>query len=196
MRRPFFFASALAAALVCTLSTRAEAQSKLDDLGPAHIWLKADLGVSFADLRAFSGKYPAPEGAAVGGLLGADAGVRWERFSVGMRGRYHPLTEFNLWQIAPFVGIHFPQRNYDLSATAHVGYSAAVERSGGRDAAKGLYTGVVVALDYLVAGPLLLGVGAGSDVLFLGGAPDRSNVGVGFTASLRLGLLFALPGSK
>lgn len=181
----------LCAGLLATvlLSNTAHAQNRLEKLGPAHLWLKADLGLSFADLRAFSGKYPAPEGAAVGGLIGADAGVRWERFSVGLRGRFHPLTEFNLWQIAPFVGIHFPQRNYDLSATAHIGYSAAVERSGGRDAAKGLYTGVVLALDYLITGPLLVGVGAGSDVLFLGGNPSRSNVGIGFTGSLRLGLL-------
>lgn len=186
--RCFFFPLGVLAALMLA-APAAHAQDKLPDLGPPHAWLKADLGLSFADLRAFNGRHPSPAGAAVGGLVGADAAIRWERFSVGMRGRFHPLTEFNLWQLAPYAGIHFPQRNYDLSATAHIGYSAAVERSGGQTAAKGLHTGVVVALDYLVKGPLMVGVGAGSDLLLLGGEPSRSNVGIGFTASLRLGLL-------
>lgn len=179
----------LVACALALVPSAASAQDRLGaKLGPAHPWLKADLGLSFADLRAFRDKRPSPDGAAVGGLLGADAGIRWERFSVGLRGRFHPLTEFNLWQLAPFVGIHFPQTNYDLSATAHIGYSVAVER-GGPAIAKGAYTGVVVALDYLVKGPLLVGVGAGSDILFLGGDPSKSNIGVGFTGSLRLGLL-------
>lgn len=174
------------------VSSSASAQSalgaKLDKLGPPHPWLKADVGLSFADLRAFKGNKPAPDGAAVGGLLGADAAIRWQYFSVGLRGRFHPLSEFNLWQIAPFAGIHFPQHNYDLSATAHLGYAVAVDR-GGPAIAKGAYTGVVVAFDYLVKGPLLVGVGAGSDFLLLGGAPSKSNLGIGFTGSLRLGLL-------
>lgn len=177
------------AVLACSsFSTAARAEGVLSKLGPPHAWLKADAGLSVADLRAFSGKYPAPEGTAVGGLLGADAAVRWERFSVGLRGRLHPLTEFNLWQIAPYAGIHFPQTNYDLSATAHVGYSVAVERDG-NTVAKGLFTGVVLALDYVVKGPFMIGAGIGSDVLFLGGAPSKSNVGIGVNGSLRLGLL-------
>jgi len=188
MRR-FSFLLGGAAALVCSLlSTPARAEGVLDKLGPPHPWLKLDAGFSVADLRAFSGKRPAPDGTAVGGVLGADAAIRWERFSVGLRGRFHPLTEFNLWQIAPYAGIHFPQTNYDLSATAHIGYSVAVER-GGNTAAKGLYTGVILAFDYVVKGPLMLGAGVGSDVLFLGGDPSKSNVGIGVTGTLRLGLL-------
>ncbi len=185
MRALFFVAVGALALLPATVFAEDRLAAKL---GPAHPWFKADLGLSFADLRAFRGKRPSPEGAAVGGLLGVDAGVRWERFSVGLRGRVHPLSEFTLWQIAPFVGIHFPQTNYDLSATAHLGYSVAVER-GGPATAKGAYTGVVVALDYVVKGPLLVGVGAGTDLLLLGGDPSKSNVGIGFNASLRLGLL-------
>lgn len=180
----------LLAVAVLTWASPAFAAGKLGEkLGPAHPWLKVELGLSFADLHAFRGKYPAPEGAAVGGVVGAEAAVRWKHLSIGLTGRFHPLTEFNMYQIAPYVGLHLPQDNYDLSATAHVGYTVADGHGAAGVVAKGAYTGVILAFDYLVKAPLLIGVGVGSDVLFLGDEPKRSNVGVGFTGALRLGLL-------
>lgn len=184
MRLPF--AAALVALAPLLWVSSAHAEDLGDKLGPPHLWLKADAGLALADLDAFSGRHPNPRGTTAGGFLGADAAVRWERFSLGLRGRFQPLIDYNLIQVAPFVGIHFPQRNFDFSATAHIGYAVASFDNG---SSKGLFTGVVVAADYLVKAPLMIGVGIGSDVLLLGGN-KRDDVGIGAHATLRLGLLF------
>lgn len=167
-------------------------------LGTPHPWLKLDLGASFANLRAFRGDSPRLRGSTVGGLVGADAAIRWERFSIGVRGRVQPMIDFTLWQIAPFVGFHIPRERFDFSATAHIGYSAATFDNNA--SAQGVFTGAVVAVDYRVAGPLLVGVGVGSDLLLLNpsanacldGAREcsRANIGLGATAAMRFGLLF------
>lgn len=165
---------------------------------PAHPWLKLDTGLSVVARHALSGgRVPRSDvdTTGVGAVLGAEGAARWERFSLGARGRFHPLSSFNLWQLGAIAGLHFPQETFDVSLSASVGYAAATNADWARSA-QGLYAGVGAAFDYPISGPLMIGAGLNADGLFLGrGGSCRNcdiprNTGIALTAAARFSLLF------
>jgi len=141
-----------------------------------------DAGFSYQNLAAFSGgdKLGLTSKDAVGAAFGAGAGVRLLLFTLGVRGRLHTLSSFNLWQANAVLGLHVPISSLDLYGEIFGGYSAANSFGSGtipaavRDpadragvAAVGGNAGVGFGLDYYFNQYVSLGGGVTGEALLL-----------------------------
>lgn len=104
-------------------------QSESDDSGRGFelFYAHVDAGFSYQNLAAFSGadKLGLTSKDAVGAAFGAGAGVRLLLFTLGVRGRLHTLSSFNLWQANAVLGMHIPISSLDLYGELFGGYSVA-----------------------------------------------------------------------
>lgn len=202
-------------------------QSEKEDSGRGFelFYGRVDAGFSYQNLAAFSGgdKLGLSSKDGVGAAFSAGAGVRLLLFTLGLRGRVHTLSAFNLWQANAVIGAHLPISSLDFYGELYGGYSAANSFGSGsipsavRDvgkagvSAQGGNVGLGVGVDYYVTPYLSLGGGLSGETLLLvrnkldapiaAPAAVRSSAlfadsaalaGVGFVASLRLGLHLGL----
>ncbi len=211
-----------------TSTTQQLDQSEKEDSGRGFelFYGRVDAGFSYQNLAAFSGgdKLGLSSKDGVGAAFSAGAGVRLLLFTLGLRGRVHTLSAFNLWQANAVIGAHLPISSLDFYGELYGGYSAANSFGSGsipsavRDvagkagvSAQGGNVGLGVGVDYYVTPYLSLGGGLSGETLLLvrnkldapvaAPAEVRSSAlfadsaalaGVGFVASLRLGLHLGL----
>ena len=165
-------------------------QSKKEDSGRGleFFYLNAQGGVVFDALGSFSSSLQITQTNAAGAMIGAEAGVRFVWFTVGMRFRYEMLQPFNLWQLNLVAGFHVPAGKWDPYVSIHGGYSAigsldpnklndstgqiASVGSTPQDAAnsfttKGANVGIAVGADYYFVPAFSIGVDAEFELLFL-----------------------------
>lgn len=159
-------------------------QSEQNDSGRGLelFYARVDAGFSYQNLTAFSGsdKIGLATKDAVGAAFGAGAGVRLFLFTLGVRGRLHTLSAFNLWQANAVLGLHVPISSLDLYGELYGGYSAANSFGTGsipaavRDpadqagiSAQGGNVGVGLGLDYYLNPHVSLGGGVTGETLLL-----------------------------
>lgn len=110
-------------------TARALDQSEQEDSGRGFelFYGHLDAGFSYQNLAAFSGagELGLDTQDAVGAAFGAGAGVRLFLFTLGLRGRLHTLSSFNLWQANAVLGLHIPISSLDLYGELFGGYSVA-----------------------------------------------------------------------
>lgn len=88
------------------------------------MWLNAEAGVSYIDMEQFnSTKLGLTSTTAGGAMFGAGAGIRLFIFTLGVRGRLHQLSTFNLWQVDGEAGLHIPLGRFNPYISLHAGYS-------------------------------------------------------------------------
>ena len=159
-------------------------ESEKDDSGRGFelLYAHVDAGFSYQNLAAFSGgdKIGLSTKDAVGAAFGVGAGVRLFLFTLGVRGRLHTLSAFNLWQGNAVLGLHVPISSLDLYGELYGGYSVANSFGSGsipaavRDvadkagvSAQGGNVGLGFGLDYYFNQYVSLGGGVTGETLLL-----------------------------
>jgi len=166
-------------------------QSKKEDSGRGleFFYLNAQGGGVFDALGTFNNSLQITQTNAAGAMIGAEAGVRFVWFTVGMRFRYEFLQPFDIWQLDLVAGFHVPAGKWDPYVSIHGGYSAigsldpnnfntsqVLPCSGtgcsAQDAANAFSTrggnvGFAVGADYYLAPAFSIGLDAEFELLFL-----------------------------
>lgn len=91
------------------------------------VWLRAEGAFSYVNTAAFAGgdRIGLTKSESVGPMVGVGAGLRLFVLTLGVRGRLHTLSAFNLWQANLVAAVHIPISSLDLWVDLHGGYSAA-----------------------------------------------------------------------
>jgi hypothetical protein len=149
-------------------------------LGLEWVYLNADAGFSYLDLKSFSQTDLALTDTSKSGLAyGFAAGVRLLFLSLGLRARNH--TAMNLWQINADIGLHMKVSRVDAYLAVRGGYdtvgslnqSVSVATNGGTTLPNsgidvhGWNAGLAFGLDFYLAHIISIGAEAAGDVLFL-----------------------------
>lgn len=181
-------------------------QSEKEDSGRGLelLYAHVDAGFSYQNLAAFSGsdKIGLATKDAVGAAFGVGAGVRLFLFTLGVRGRLHTLSAFNLYQANAVLGLHVPISSLDLYGELYGGYSAANSFGSGsipaavRDpadkagiSAQGGNVGLGFGLDYYFNPYVSLGGGVTGETLLL--VRNQVDAPAGSSDALRGNSLFA-----
>jgi hypothetical protein len=165
-----------------------EPDEKKKSSGRGHewVWLNAEAGVSYINMEQFnSQKLGLTSTTAGGGMFGAGAGIRLFIFTLGVRGRLHELSTFNLWQVDGEVGLHIPLGPFEPYLSVHAGYSfvgtlngadfsspalpgSSTPASSSSDVAvHGVNAGLSLGFDIYIGHYFSIGVDATGDALFL-----------------------------
>ena len=101
-------------------------QAKKEDSGRGleFFYMNAQGGGVFDALGTFTNTLSIKENNAGGAFIGAEAGVRFVWFTLGMRFRYEFLQSFNIWQLDAVAGFHIPAGKWDPYVSIHGGYAA------------------------------------------------------------------------
>lgn len=172
-----------------TAGTEADAPSSGDaprdqGLGLEWVWLNADVGFSYMDLKSAdlaispAGGTPITivDTTSAGATYGFGAGIRLLFLTLGLRARNH--AAMNLWQIDGEVGLHGRVGRLDPYFAARFGYDTvgtlgqSVQVVGSRVpppdlAVHGWNGGLALGFDYYFAHAISLGVEAAGDVVYL-----------------------------
>ena len=166
-------------------STEADLQSSEKEdtgLGLEWVYLNANAGYSFIDMKGFSESALAiTDTKSSGASFGFAAGVRLLFLTLGLRAQNHAHSNFNLWQINADVGLHMRVSRIDGYLAIRGGYdtvgtlnqSVDVATSGGNASTgsgvdvHGWNVGLAFGLDYYFAHAFSIGAEAAGDVLFL-----------------------------
>ena len=161
-------------------------ESKDTGLGLEWVWLNAEAGFSYMDLKSAKLSVPNPtnpsspisvvDSTTTGEVFGFGAGVRVLFLTVGLRARN--FTAMNLWQIDGEVGFHGRMGRIDPYLAARFGYDtvgtlsqAAANASSGSTppdiSVHGLNGGLAFGIDYYFSHLFSLGVEASGDVVYL-----------------------------
>ena len=155
-------------------------RSKKEDsgLGLEWVWLNADVGMSYIDMKSFSESQLALTDTSKTGLMyGFGAGVRLLFLTIGARVRNY--SEFNLWQIDGEIGLHLFRilridpylafrGGYDTVGTLTQSVNTATAPSVQSDATvHGWNVGAAFGLDFYLTSLISIGAEASGDVLFL-----------------------------
>jgi hypothetical protein len=155
-----------------------------DDLGLEWVWLNADVGFSYADLKSAKLAISPAGGSPIavvdtttsGPVYGFGAGVRLLFLTVGLRARNH--TAMNLWQIDGEVGLHGRMGRVEPYLAGRFGYatvgtlSQSVQVAGSSGAppdvsVHGWNGGLAIGVDYYVSHYFSIGAEGAGDALFL-----------------------------
>ena len=158
--------------------------AKDNDLGLEWVWLNADIGFSYADLKSAQLAISPAGGTPItvvdttssGLVYGFGAGIRLLFLTIGLRARNH--TAMNLWQIDGEVGFHGRMGHFDPYLAARFGYdtvgtlSQSVQVAGSSTAppsvsVHGWNTGLALGFDYYLIHNLSLGIEGAGDIFFL-----------------------------
>jgi hypothetical protein len=162
-------------------------ESKKEDSGRGleFLYINAQIGAVFDALGTFNNTLQIQNTNAGGAMLGAEAGVRFVWFTLGVRFRYDVLQPFNIWQLNAVLGFHIPAGSWDPYVSFHGGYSAigSIDPSNfnasqvlpgttSQDAANAFSTrggnvGFSVGVDYYVARFFSIGIDGSFEFLFL-----------------------------
>ncbi len=170
----------------------ASTEQRLDDSkkqdsgrGLEFLYLNAQIGGAFDALGSFTNTLQIQNTTTGGAMIGAEAGVRFVWFTLGVRFRYDMLSSFNVWQLNAVAGFHIPAGNWDPYVSVHGGYSAIgsidpknfdagqlAPGSTTQDAAnafstKGGNVGFSIGVDYYVARFFSIGIDGSFELLFL-----------------------------
>ena len=168
-------------------STEADLQnSEKEDtgLGLEWVYLNAEVGTSYIDMKSFSESQLAlTDTNKVGAMFGVGAGVRLLFLSLGLRAREH--TAFNLWQINAEVAFHTRVWRIDPYLLFRGGYDTVGNLSQAVDNVQntsvdvhGWNAGAALGLDFYFTSLLSLGGELSGDVLFLKRAPAAIPAGI------------------
>ena len=157
------------------------------------VWLDAQLGASYIDMRQLSSDALSIEKpSAAGPMVSLGAGLRFVILTLGVRAKYNALSAFNMWQLNGELGFKIPIGKVDFLIGAHGGYSfvgsigegTAATNSGNTptndDAVKirGFNAGLDLALDYYITPVFSIGAGFFGDFLFLNRPPVDKPAGL------------------
>lgn len=155
------------------------------------VWLDAQLGGSYIDMRQFSSETLSIENPSAGGpMFALGAGLRFVLLTLGVRARYNALSAFNMWQLNGELGFKIPIGKIDFLIGGHGGYSFVGSLGEGTatstsiptnaDAVKirGFNVGLDVALDYYVTPNFSVGAGFLADFLYLNRPPVDKPAGL------------------
>jgi hypothetical protein len=158
-------------------------EGKSDDLGLEWVWLNADLGFSYMDLKSANLAISPAGGSPITVVDSANsglaydfgAGVRLLFLTLGLRARNH--TAMNLWQIDAEVGFHGRIGHVDPYLAFRFGYDTvgtlgqSVSVAGNNVApdvsVHGYNGGAALGFDYYFMHALSLGIEAAGDVVYL-----------------------------
>ena len=154
-------------------------RSKKEDngLGMEWVWLNADVGMSYIDMKSFSETQLALTDTNKTGLMyGFGAGLRLLFLTIGARVRNH--SAFNLWQINGEIGLHLFRilridpylafrGGYDTVGTFNQSVSTAAGSVQSDATVHGWNVGAAFGLDFYLTSLVSIGVEASGDVLFL-----------------------------
>jgi hypothetical protein len=162
-----------------TPQTNASDESQDSGLGLEWVYLNADAGFAYTNLRSFSESNLAiQQAASAGPAFGIGAGARLLFFSVGVRARDLQLSDFNLWELNGEAAFHVRIWHIDPYVGVRGGYafvgtlgSGAVSVANGGSASDvkvhGFNVGPMVGIDVYLSSLVSLGVDANAEFLFL-----------------------------
>ena len=152
------------------------------------VYANAEVGGTYVTLGSKLGSNSGEGGAA----FGAGVGVRFLTWTLGLRARVAPLSDFTLIQANLEAGFHLPLGAWDPYVNIHGGYvTAPLKNAGSFPSPNGFDLGGSLGADYYFTALLSLGLDATADALFLSAA-SQSSVGSALIGSLHLGLHFDL----
>jgi hypothetical protein len=181
------------AATLCLSSARAEAQDEKGDsgLGQEWVYLNADVGGSYVDMKSFSENNLGLQTTRAGGtVFGVGAGVRLLFLTIGARVRDQMLSSIgDLWEIDGEAAFHLRIWHIDPYFGARGGYtfigslnSQSVQVATGGSASDvaihGFDVGPMVGLDVYFTKLVSLGVEGEAEFLFLKRPPPALPPGV------------------
>ncbi|HEX4447376.1 MAG TPA: hypothetical protein VH044_11595 [Polyangiaceae bacterium] len=171
-------------------SSNTSDQSQDSGLGLEWVYLNADVGGAYTNMRSFSESNLALNETSSGGAaLGLAAGVRLLFFTLGVRARDLLLSNYNLWEldgeaafhvrvwrIDPYFGV---RGGYAFVGSLGSGVAASSSSSSAPDVTvHGFNVGPMVGLDVYISSLVSIGVDANAEVLFLKRPPAPLPAGV------------------
>jgi hypothetical protein len=158
--------------------SNASDQSQDSGLGLEWVYLNADVGGAYTNMRSFSESNLAlNQTSSGGGAFGLAAGVRLLFFTLGVRARDLLLSNYNLWEldgeaafhvriwrIDPYIGI---RGGYAFVGSLGSGAVAATSNASPDVSVHGWNLGPMIGLDVYITSLVSIGVDANAEVLFL-----------------------------
>jgi hypothetical protein len=158
--------------------SNASDQSQDSGLGLEWVYLNADVGGAYTNMRSFSeSNLGLNQTSSGGGALGLAAGVRLLFFTLGVRARDLLLSNYNLWEldgeaafhvriwrIDPYIGV---RGGYAFVGSLGSGAVAATSNASPDVSVHGWNLGPMVGLDVYITSLVSIGVDANAEVLFL-----------------------------
>jgi len=166
-------------------------QAKKEDSGRGleFFYMNAQGGGVFDALGTFTNTLSIKENNAGGAFVGAEAGVRFVWFTLGMRFRYEFLQSFDIWQLDAVAGFHIPAGKWDPYVSIHGGYAAigsldpksfdvsqvapcsgngcSAQDAANQFSTRGGNVGLAIGADYYFVPALSFGVDVSFELLFL-----------------------------
>jgi hypothetical protein len=164
-------------------------QSQDSGLGLEWVYLNADVGGAYTNMRSFSESNLALNETSSGGAaLGLAAGVRLLFFTLGVRARDLLLSNYNLWELDGEAAFHIRVWRIDPYFGFRGGYAfvgslgsgvASSSNSSSPDVTvHGFNVGPMVGIDVYISSLVSIGVDANAEVLFLKRPPAPLPAGV------------------
>jgi hypothetical protein len=153
------------------------------------VYANAEAGGTYVNLGSKLGAGSGEGGAA----FGVGAGLRFLTWTVGLRARVAPLSDFTLIQANLEAGFHLPLGAWDPYVNVHGGYVTTPLKNAPSSfpTPNGFDLGGSLGADYYFTALLSLGLDLTADALFLS-ADSQSSTGSALIGSLHLGLHFDL----